>query len=583
MSQAEEPPAWMSEKAKELWRLGGPESSDEGDMDDEDDLDDLETEDDEDEDEEFPWLKSLNGCVKEPNGTQVGHCHAKLIDRKPIRATFWREMQEPSHDTASLGFDLFDRWGRLRPELYQHPIKKGTSVWGSELDNGKFLLIERLVVQEEYKRQGYGRKLVTDIWNQALRKVTDCSFAVTWASVLNNRDFDVADDDVVEKLQGSVEDFWRSVGFRRVGSSPWFAKIQDSTHPSLALGAAEDYRRPFALRRAPLQEGQEHPFRNAMLNASDEMTLASLKSRLRSNAANDPLWLAADGHGNTIMHVLATQSKSKSIAWLLKQPSAATLSDTRNLSGETSLETLEAALEARRTKKELGMMTTVASDEFDGFQLNEIKCLELLAAITRPSNDQMLRLKFGCTCGRCIGGYISPRTSFELQCQADIAHDMIRENIADTTGSQWCEYWDHYLAHVGPAIMQDLRTKKSLRLGFTNLFHCISQCLHRGQLPTTSNVSAYAQSERTLHVKSFLDRGGLAASAVLVCFMRVIEEDIYLGDGQHEETFRDEIRAIPPCRNDREFGFASRQYCISEGLPAEASKANAGRMGSYFS
>ena len=125
---------------------------------------DDEHDDDEDYDEfeEFKWLKSVNITIKADDAAdspQVGFCVAKLIDRDYIRATFHRDMEEPSNDSATVGFGVFNRWGCLRPEFLTHPIKKGTGVWGPELDKGRFLLIENLSIQGDYQRRGYGKKL----------------------------------------------------------------------------------------------------------------------------------------------------------------------------------------------------------------------------------------------------------------------------------------------------------------------------------------------------------------------------------------------------------------------------------------
>ncbi len=69
-----------------------------------------------------------------------------FIDRQQIRAAFHRGMEEPSNDTATFGFGVSDRWGCLRPEFQNHPIKNGTGVWGPELNGGRFLFIETLSI-----------------------------------------------------------------------------------------------------------------------------------------------------------------------------------------------------------------------------------------------------------------------------------------------------------------------------------------------------------------------------------------------------------------------------------------------------
>ena len=138
---------------------------DDGDMDDEDNKDSEEFPSD-----EFPWLKNINVHIKASDAADspnVGRCTARLIDRDRIRATFHRDMEEISNDTADLAFDIFDRWGCLKSAYQCHPIKKGTGVWGPELNSGLFLLIETMAVGEQYQRKGHGKELFRQVWEKA--------------------------------------------------------------------------------------------------------------------------------------------------------------------------------------------------------------------------------------------------------------------------------------------------------------------------------------------------------------------------------------------------------------------------------
>jgi hypothetical protein len=50
--------------------------------------------------------------------------------------------------------------------------------------------------------------------------------------------------------------FWRSVGFRRIGSSPFFALAASVDHPCLELKAADDYDPPELGLETPLESYQ---------------------------------------------------------------------------------------------------------------------------------------------------------------------------------------------------------------------------------------------------------------------------------------------------------------------------------------
>ena len=469
---------------------------------------------------------------------------------------------------SELAFCLFDRWGNLKAELRNHPIKKGTGIWGEELDEGKFLLIEELTIDENHRRKGYGRKLVgarfgfvtsqpaysrllghvfgtnpaldsilrlvsysrdlcsgshfylrqvrltqnlqvEQTWAKAQEIAPDCKFAFAWATYLNTRDVEDRGKKLSPKdrelfyqgLQKSGEDFWRAIGFRRVGSSPYFCMANDSTHPSHSLSAKDDYRRPL----------------------------------------------------------------------VLSMPFAAEAKASRNLEGETPLECLEAGLESGRLKRRAGFMTIPVSDRFCGFAPNDVECLRLLKGIENPLPHQLAQLTYGCTCGQCLEGFMSPRVAFALLCQGELLQDMLGGELPDgsmrMSPVDWFEYFDHTLEHLTPGVRKNMQTNKSIRQGFTNIFGYVAETLRTKKTPITPNILELAASEWPPCTKNFIQRGGTVAAVVLACFDCAIDQDLYLGDGTHHEMFSEDIGKLPACRNDGEFALACRRYRALEGLP----------------
>lgn len=601
-------------------------------------------EDDVDEDydgfEEFEWLKSINNPIS-ANGSadspQIGFCVAKLIDRESIRATFHRDMEEPSNGTATVGFEVFDRWGCLKAEFLTRPIKKGTGVWGPELNKGRFLLIETLSIQENYRRKGHGKKLFEQVWEKAQtlamqedkdrrtarkgrlektwkdtrtenEKPTEiddefldrmdqifrpdektppgCDFAIIWASVLNIRDVEVEMDKLsspesdlfYQRKQEAVEDFWRAMGFRRIGSSSFFCFARVPDHASHSLLSQDDYIRPAALHTSARADDQDFPLMDPAYDPNfweqkkhnDTETKELLEARLRSIPGTDARWLSTDRHNNNLLHVLARTAKVESLSWALKLPSADTLKSARNLEGETPLEALKCQLESDRTWKQVMMAQVVMSDLFSGFTPDQVVCLKLLQEST-PSPNELMRLVFGCSCGECLGGFLSPRNLFALLCQAEIKHDMLNEGLDSNNmfGLDWCEWHKYMFEHLAPKVRDNLRTNKSLRQGFTNLFGHIAETLRAKRLPLTDAVLHYAENQWPPHVRNFLKRGGTVFAVVEACFDSAINQDIYLGDGEHHQTFGKDIKALPACRNDGEFVFARRQCRRLVGLPDE--------------
>ncbi len=59
------------------------------------------------------------------------------------------------------------------------------------------------------------------------------------------------------------------------------------------------------------------------------------------------------------------------------------------------------------------------------------------------------------------------------------------------------------------------------------------------------------------HTKNFLQRGGNPESVLRQLFEDTRDQDEWAGDGTHIETFEDDVKALPECRNDHEFGFVA--------------------------
>ncbi|RWQ91588.1 hypothetical protein C8Q69DRAFT_129016 [Paecilomyces variotii] len=60
---------------------------------------------------------------------------ARYIHQECMRSEFWEKIEEPSQDMYNVAFHVFDRYGTLK-------TKRGTGVWGDELDYGPLFLIE---------------------------------------------------------------------------------------------------------------------------------------------------------------------------------------------------------------------------------------------------------------------------------------------------------------------------------------------------------------------------------------------------------------------------------------------------------
>ena len=123
----------------------------------------------------FKWLEKIHGEVTSQRNSrsrpkQIGSCEAYLIRRDRIADTLWDDMEELEDEMAALAFELFDRFGCLKPHFKDHPVNRGSGVWNDELDYGDLLLIEEIKVSPRVRRRGIGSKLARAILELTSKK-----------------------------------------------------------------------------------------------------------------------------------------------------------------------------------------------------------------------------------------------------------------------------------------------------------------------------------------------------------------------------------------------------------------------------
>ena len=140
-----------------------------------------------------------------------------------------------------------------------------------------------------------------DIWEKSRVSSNDCGLVATWTTYLTrdlpqemqNPLFTGTPSAAALAMQGenanSSEKIWKDVGFRAIGSSKYVGSSTDNSHPSKAISALDDYRRPCVLRRDQQHECRVYPYDGALARASDSVTL---RKCLQDLPTNDPRWHA---------------------------------------------------------------------------------------------------------------------------------------------------------------------------------------------------------------------------------------------------------------------------------------------------
>ncbi|KAF3903208.1 hypothetical protein ABW20_dc0102301 [Dactylellina cionopaga] len=537
----------------------------------------------EDDDEFRGWMRNIHiSCSID--GQNIGNGLGRFVKRNRIRRTFWRSMEEPCEELASIAFDLFNRYGRLKQEYIDHTIRKGSGVWGSELDLGHLFVIESVSVNKDWRGKGVGKRIVTELIGKSRAGKRTPAFTILTPSWLNNElEPETRGKTILEKHQIETRvmtyniSFYRALGFRRIGASDFFGLATDPGHPAHRISATDDFdpvepepdldEEPdsgskliadlfgdgIQKRLKLLQE--RLPLHHALATLSDEECVEYFQKLKTSNVAVN--WVQVDRLSKNVLHVAAAALMVKSVRWLLENVNDGDiLSSARNIEGYTPQEELELQIDSKRATSRLEGRRLVISDEFAGFPPDVIGCLVALRASNHPSPIQYAQLKFGCTCGLCIDGFLSPRMNFALLFVAEMTYDQIME---DVESDEMTCLDDGLWEHVPPSIKPDLGKNESLRRGFANIFLHIATALRADKTPTALNIEKTLDdsSEQPPYTKGFLERGGKFENALHAIFEFARDEDEWAGDGSHKGVFGTHIEALPECRNDHEFGFVA--------------------------
>ncbi|KAK0099377.1 hypothetical protein ONS95_003549 [Cadophora gregata] len=379
----------------------------------------------------------------------------------------------------------------------------------------------------------------------------------------------------------SLIDILRYIGFRRIGISRCFAFANDQLHPSRNMSAAEDrkwddrignsghqfnmsvemqseeYFRTGAKAESHLQKlATTHPLHWATMTLPVDECI-----QLYSNTKRDFEFVVRDPLYRNVLHVAASEQKAQCVIWLLQNVKKLQyLKTARNLAGYTPLEDLEARLETIRT----------SILYFDGFPINAVVCLAALLDQDQLDAIDRQRLRFGCSCGGCVEGFMSPRTQFALMCKATKIFHTLDRNIYDTDDEPWTQQYSHILQYVKPEIQENLELSQDLRQGFINLFFHIAEIIENGLIPNIESVkkNAWDKGDRQPTVPSAIFENGTTEAAIQIVFEMARDCDEWAGSAEHEVEvevgFKEEVERLPRCRNDHEWELVVRMCGLRE-------------------
>ncbi|KIX94691.1 uncharacterized protein Z520_09737 [Fonsecaea multimorphosa CBS 102226] len=520
----------------------------------------------------LPWLEPMEVVMTRGDSSLdgraeiVGFCGAKLIRRTKIRRKFYRQMSKTFDEPTLLAFDLFDRFGNLKDDYEDHAIRKGLPMWEPRLDQGDILLIEDIIIEKPYRRLGLAKKIVTALLETTKRKTKGGFAVILWPESSKDVHFQdlltaiVGDSGNVHRPEvfdhhDSVAIAWaRSLGFRRIGSSIWFGL---ACWRGLYIPDGDDYDPP-VFKRA-VQDTLPESIR---AESSDRMFLKAAQQYVQQIKPDSQQWFAIDKEANTLLHLAALNSLPESVAWIMQQPASAQLMGMRNSSGNTPLEALLQKLEIVRTRSWSGTSITIVSDDFEGHTVASAKCIALLKQVKIDTEEDLEQFRYGCTCGECIDGYLSPRMRFALSLRADMLYHRLQEDMDNLSGDIWVSANESALEHLPDYCLKLLSRYRASREGCIRLCCHITDCLDVCSPPDKASIGVHVDAEKDnpICIDKFFKCGGNIEGIMFHIFEEALGDDEIFGDGFLHELDEDCLwYEEEKCRNDHEFVLVARK------------------------
>ncbi|KAI0330692.1 hypothetical protein GY45DRAFT_733716 [Cubamyces sp. BRFM 1775] len=528
------------------------------------------------------WIEA-----RHPTEGRVGLLTALHIDRDRCRGDFFGIMDEESQELSDFALTLFDRLGHLKSELVENDHLKGSGVWGRELDRGPILYVEDIQVPEKFRRNGVASFLLQNLAKSNLAAVG--TFLYAWPTPTIRPET----EDEWKRQHDAAVDLFHKNHYRRVGRTSFLCYAPDPAHPSRALAIADDvdsHVNSFQGRGGPasMQQGAglrvlpdgtfawgEHAAQDAneandaqyplhfMMEASAiGIPVRDLPGAIRDAYGQNPAAVRQkDDRGFTPLHAAAYAVNAQAVRTLLALPATSgVLEDIRerdNVAGRTPLELCEQKM---RDIKE-SMQTLLGT--WPGHNSDALRVVYMLKRamgedMSLAEDEFVDQRRFGCTCGQCTDGWLSPRMRYRLLSEAEITSDTMNMS----TWGMGSESFTSDLAILRlPEDLREGRITKSFYLDYAAVVRAIASVLRRpgaAGLPTAANVESALRGQGA----RFFSQGGRVEYAVDYVLHCAMEQSPY-GDGTWDRDREDltaegdaasvTYAAMPTCDNDLDF------------------------------
>ncbi|KAI0784413.1 hypothetical protein C8Q75DRAFT_810189 [Abortiporus biennis] len=539
----------------------------------------------------------------------VASADAVLVQRTLLGAqNFLTVLDEHSNDLQKFGLKFFNKNGKFRRDVYvdvedEDEYHRGTGCWGNsgEFDapNAKIIFIRSLDVEEsQFENQGIEEWLLKQILSSHYVGRHDFVFIQTEPS-------------------SEEETLFKVNGFRRVGQTQYFAFSPNPNHPSRTIPISEDAKgaSQFAVgpppdAMSPEESAIRFPLHSAIANyrstegpitsavgGSEEFDILvtvtqSLNPMLQAQAnvqnprkpisdvlkeafTKDPDSLKVrDIDNRTVLHLAAEKNNVEALRTLLSPPLLSVTQDMLGIRdcahGYTALNDCEFGMNDMKTFSEslLG--------RWDGHADDALKCAYLLRKAMGRANvrdietedEYIKKNKFGCTCGECAFGWLSPRMRLNIKTQNDMVHANLVTSRQATTVRGGRLYSQDEI-DINTAGVFDYVPAQSRRRVTNHLVDTIILVLvmirRVLEFKELIPIPYCINSALPIEIKVILDNHGVKIEHLLEIIMETVTDQApieYGGDGEYEEMLaygvdlKKEFENLPECVNDNEYKLA---------------------------
>ncbi|KZT07691.1 uncharacterized protein LAESUDRAFT_811942 [Laetiporus sulphureus 93-53] len=429
---------------------------------------------------------------------KIGKLAALKITRGPIieEGLFLEIFDEEQDELAAFSQTLFNKYGEIRPWLVEDEKLKSTGCWGRELNDGTiFYIFHVLIYDPALRGQGLGSWILQRLLSSSL--VGEKDTVISWPTPMPSRDA-ASKEQWTDGIDRAVF-FMRKNGFRRIGLTQFLAYSPKPKHLSRAIPASKDA--PLMLRHSgafPISDlANRMPMRwpNAKLLSSSEefplhdrilrLKLDKIVKYIREAFGRDALAIRQkDKDGFTPLHMAAAAINIAAVKTLLELGAQENVFDKDNSDWKTPL-----------------MRWTGYAE--DGL-LVEATLRRAMGEDIGADMQFVQAKKWGCTCGHCVGGWLSPLLIHRLVKRAEELYDMLPEMtdsyfpVPRRPIDRADIEWDLALPYVPPHLHEVIF--KTFHSGYRFVFGAIAQVLRElgATNPSPQRMAATQIRERVL-------------------------------------------------------------------------------------